>query len=176
METQTNDILQHLKDGRRLTQKEAINNYGAYRLSGIIYRLRQQGYEIDSIPIEVPTRYKKQNGETKMAQIGYTECYTCGKIDHYKKMQCGHFLSRRYHTTRWNTTNCQVQCVKCNMYEQGEQYKFGTKLSMEFGVEEVEYLTNLANTTMKRTRGEYKEDISYYQNLVKNLKKTKGID
>jgi|TARA_Y100001937_G_scaffold22664_1_gene32419 hypothetical protein len=62
------------------------------------------------------------------------------------------------------------------MYEQGEQYKFGTKLSMEFGVEEVEYLTNLANTTMKRTRGEYKEDISYYQNLVKNLKKTKGID
>jgi hypothetical protein len=69
METQTNDILQHLKDGRRLTQKEAINNYGAYRLSGIIYRLRQQGYEIDSIPIEVPTRYKKQNGETKMAQI-----------------------------------------------------------------------------------------------------------
>jgi len=107
---------------------------------------------------------------------GYTECYTCGKIDHYKKMQCGHFLSRRYHTTRWNTTNCQVQCVKCNMYEQGEQYKFGTKLSMEFGVEEVEYLTNLANTTMKRTRGEYKEDISYYQNLVKNLKKTKGID
>lgn len=107
---------------------------------------------------------------------GYTECYTCGKIDHYKKMQCGHFLSRRYHTTRWNTTNCQVQCVKCNMYEQGEQYKFGTKLSMEFGVEEVEYLTNLANSTMKRTRGEYKEDISYYQNLVKNLKKTKGID
>ena len=107
---------------------------------------------------------------------GYTECYTFGKIDHYKKMQCGHFLSRRYHTTRWNTTNCQVQCVKCNMYEQGEQYKFGTKLSMEFGVEEVEYLTNLANTTMKRTRGEYKEDISYYQNLVKNLKKTKGID
>ncbi len=107
---------------------------------------------------------------------GYTECYTCGKIDHYKKMQCGHFLSRRYHTTRWNTTNCQVQCVKCNMYEQGEQYKFGTKLSMEFGVEEVEYLTNLANTTKKRTRGEYKEDISYYQNLVKNLKKTKGID
>lgn len=107
---------------------------------------------------------------------GYTECYTCGKIDHYKKMQCGHFLSRRYHTTRWNTTNCQVQCVKCNMYEQGEQYKFGTKLSMEFGVEEVEYLTNLANSTMKRTRGEYKEDISYYQNLVKNLKKTKDID
>ena len=59
---------------------------------------------------------------------GYTECYTCGKIDHYKKMQCGHFLSRRYHTTRWNTTNCQVQCVGCNMFRAGEQYKFGLKL------------------------------------------------
>lgn len=27
--TQTSDILQHLKEGRRLTQKEAINQYGA---------------------------------------------------------------------------------------------------------------------------------------------------
>jgi hypothetical protein len=69
METQINDILQHLKDGRRLTQKEAINNYGAYRLSGIIYQLRKQGYDIESIPLSVPTRYKTKDGETKMAQI-----------------------------------------------------------------------------------------------------------
>jgi len=67
--TQTSDILQHLKDGRRLTQKEAINEYGAYRLSSIIYSLKKQGHEIVSIPTEVPTRYKKSDGSIKTATI-----------------------------------------------------------------------------------------------------------
>ena len=67
--TQTSDILQHLKDGRKLTQKEAINEYGAYRLSGIIHRLRKQGHDIVSIPTEVATRYKKSDGGIKMATI-----------------------------------------------------------------------------------------------------------
>ena len=67
--TQTSDILQHLKDGRRLTQKEAINEYGAYRLSGIIYALRKQGHDIISIPLDVPTRYKKEDGTPRMANV-----------------------------------------------------------------------------------------------------------
>ena len=67
--TQTSDILQHLKDGRRLTQKEAINEYGAYRLSGIIHSLRNQGNRIESIPLDVPTRYKKSDGTTRNANI-----------------------------------------------------------------------------------------------------------
>jgi hypothetical protein len=67
--TQTSDILQHLKDGKRLTQKEAINEYGAYRLSGIIHSLRRQGYDIISIPLSVPTRYKCKNGEPRMANV-----------------------------------------------------------------------------------------------------------
>jgi len=67
--TQTSDILQHLKDGRKLTQKEAINEYGAYRLSGIIYALRNQGHDIASIPLNVPTRYKKEDGTPRMANV-----------------------------------------------------------------------------------------------------------
>jgi hypothetical protein len=67
--TQTSDILQHLKEGRRLTQKEAINEYGAYRLSGIIYALRKRGYDIVSIPLDVPTRYRNANGGIRNANI-----------------------------------------------------------------------------------------------------------
>ena len=67
--TQTSDILQHLKNGRRLTQKEAINEYGAYRLSSIIHSLRKQGHDIVSIPIDVPTRYKKADGTPRMANV-----------------------------------------------------------------------------------------------------------
>jgi hypothetical protein len=45
-------------------------------------------------------------------------------------MQCGHFQSRKHYSTRWNEDNCQVQCVGCNMFKSGEQYKFGLKLNM----------------------------------------------
>ncbi len=63
------------------------------------------------------------------------ECITCGKRDHYKKLQCGHFMSRRHYSTRWLETNVGVQCYSCNITSQGMQYRFsqylGDKLSEE---------------------------------------------
>lgn len=107
---------------------------------------------------------------------GISQCFTCGKIDHYKKLQNGHFQSRRHHATRWNEWNCQVQCVKCNMFEQGEQWKFGLNLNAKYGEGTSKELEFLAQTTIKRIRIEYEEDIRYYKSIVENLKKEKGID
>ena len=67
--TQSSDILEHLKDGRRLTQKEAINEYGAYRLAAIVHSLRNQGHNIQSKRVDVPTRYTNLNGTTRMSSI-----------------------------------------------------------------------------------------------------------
>ena len=33
------------------------------------------------------------------------ECFTCGKKDDWKRLQCGHFQSRRFYSTRWDETN-----------------------------------------------------------------------
>ena len=107
---------------------------------------------------------------------GIAQCFTCGKIDHYKKLQCGHFQSRRHHATRWNEWNCQVQCVKCNMFEQGEQWKFGLNLNAKYGDGTSKELEFLAQTSIKKMRVEYEEDIRYYKALVNNLKNEKGID
>jgi len=107
---------------------------------------------------------------------GLAQCYTCNKIDHYKKLQCGHFLSRRHHATRWNETNCQVQCVKCNMYEQGMQWQFGLKLEANYGDGTVKELEYLASTIAKFTRVDYKENITYYKTFVNKLKKIKGLE
>ena len=106
---------------------------------------------------------------------GLNQCFTCGKVDNYKKLQCGHFQSRRHHATRWNEWNCQVQCVKCNMYEQGAQWKFGLNLNAKYGEGTSNELQMLAQTTVKITRGEYEENIRYYKTLVNNLKKEKGV-
>ena len=107
---------------------------------------------------------------------GMAHCFTCVKIDHYKKLQCGHFQSRRCHSTRWHEQNCQVQCVGCNMFKQGEQWKFGMALDVKYGVGTSKELEFLANTLTKKTRGEYEEDIRYYKSIVKNLKEEKGIE
>ena len=107
---------------------------------------------------------------------GIAQCFTCGKIDYYKKLQCGHFQSRRHYATRWNEWNCQVQCVKCNMFEQGEQWKFGLNINAKYGDGTSKELEFLAQTSIKKMRVEYEEDIRYYKTLVNNLKKEKGIE
>tara|TARA_Y100001963_G_scaffold24656_1_gene33297 strand:+ start:1854 stop:2261 length:408 start_codon:yes stop_codon:yes gene_type:complete len=108
---------------------------------------------------------------------GMVQCFTCGKVSHYKSgMQCGHFQSRRHHITRWDKKNCQVQCVKCNMYEQGEQFRFGIGLDAKYGAGTAEELEFLAKLPIKLTRVDYEEKITYYKNAVNNFKKEKGLD
>ena len=45
-ETQIEQVLLHLLSGRTITQLEALRLYGSLRLSSIIFRLRDQGYDI----------------------------------------------------------------------------------------------------------------------------------
>lgn len=39
-------VLAHLKQGKTLSQAEAIQNFDCYRLSAVIQRLRLAGYDI----------------------------------------------------------------------------------------------------------------------------------
>lgn len=110
------------------------------------------------------------------ATKGVAQCFTCGKVGHYKKLQCGHFQSRKHHSTRWNEQNCQVQCVKCNMFGQGEQWKFGLQLERKYGEGTSRELEEIARTTVKFMRIEIEENIIYYKTLVRNLKKEKEIE
>lgn len=47
---------------------------------------------------------------------GYCTCVTCGKVDHYKNMQGGHFYSRRHLVFKLFIENCHVQCASCNHF------------------------------------------------------------
>ena len=111
------------------------------------------------------------------SEEGLVQCFTCNKVSHYKSgMQNGHFQSRKHLTTRWDEENCQVQCVGCNMFKAGEQYKFAINLDAKYGEGKAEELEFLARTIMKVSRIDYEEKISYYKDLVEKLKKEKGIE
>lgn len=45
-ETQTAQILAHLKTGRSITPIDALNKYGCFRLGARIYDLKQDGHNI----------------------------------------------------------------------------------------------------------------------------------
>ena len=91
-------------------------------------------------------------------------------------MQCGHFQSRSFLATRFDEVNCQPQCVGCNMFKQGEQYKFSLGLDSKYGEGTAQELQFLAKKIVKFTRLDYDEKISYYKKAVDNLKKEKGIE
>ena len=97
------------------------------------------------------------------------ECFTCGKNDHWKKMHCGHFQSRRFYSTRWDETNCQIQCPKCNIFRGGEQFKFGLYLDKKFGRGTSEKLLQKASKTIKLSNVDIQEIISYYKDKVSKL-------
>jgi len=107
---------------------------------------------------------------------GLCQCFTCGKVDNYKRMQNGHFQSRRFLPTRFDEVNCQVQCPACNVFRYGEQYRFGLHLDGKYGEGTSQELEYLAKTTIKIGRVDYEEKIGYYKSIVNNLKKEKGIE
>ena len=107
---------------------------------------------------------------------GMVQCFTCNKIGHYKSgMQCGHFMSRRFLATRYDELN-QIQCVKCNMFEQGMQWQFGLNLDAKYGLGTAEEMQFKARQIQKFSRVDYEEKISYYNSAVEKLKKEKGIE
>lgn len=96
---------------------------------------------------------------------GMAKCFTCGKVDHWKKLQAGHFQSRRHYSTRWNEENVQVQCQSCNLYNQGQQYIYAKNLGLELA----ESLSLKAQKLVKFSIVDLEEMIAHYQHEVKKL-------
>jgi len=103
---------------------------------------------------------------------GLAICWTCNATKHYKEMHAGHFQSRRFLATRWDSEigNVQVQCPKCNLFSQGEQYTFGKLLDVRIAEGTSDKLHKLARTTVKFMRCDYIEMIDLYKCKVKKLK------
>jgi hypothetical protein len=96
-------------------------------------------------------------------------CFTCGKKAHWKKLQNGHFQSRRFYATRWDEINCQVQCAGCNVFKYGEQFTFGLNLDSKFGAGTAQRLHTKARVITKLSSPDIEELILMYEDLVAEL-------
>lgn len=120
--------------------------------------------ELDSI-FSLYIRYRdgfKRNG------LWYSQCITCGVIKPIKQgMQCGHFMSRVHNSTRYDEENCNAQCVGCNMFHGGEQYKYSIMVDKKYGKGTAEKLS-IKCRELKQYKGwELIELIEKYKAKVK---------
>jgi hypothetical protein len=98
---------------------------------------------------------------------GNCTCVTCGKVGDWKNggMQAGHFQSRKHYSTRWDERNVKPQCVGCNMFKAGEQYKF----SLYLGGKLSEELLQKSRETVKFADVDLIEMVDYYSDKLKLL-------
>jgi len=96
-------------------------------------------------------------------------CFTCGKKEHWKKLQNGHFQSRKHYATRWDEQNCQVQCAGCNVFRYGEQFLFAKYLDERFYAGLSDELYIKSKQIVKFTNSEIEDMILKYKKLVDSM-------
>lgn len=102
---------------------------------------------------------------------GIVQCVTCPKRFHWKEVHAGHFMGRRHKNTKFNEKNNQVQCISCNSYNGGEQFKYGLFLDREYGEGTAEELMMLSKIACRLSEIDYKEMNQEYKVKVKQLLK-----
>jgi hypothetical protein len=103
------------------------------------------------------------------------KCFTCEKVLHWREIQCGHFQSRRFYSTRFHVLNCKPQCYGCNIGLSGNQYIFGVNLDKLHGEGTAELMVRTSREVKKFTSAEMMDLITVYEDLVSELRKKLNV-
>jgi len=95
--------------------------------------------------------------------FGMATCYTCGKFAHWKDLQNGHFISRGHMATRWDESNCKIQCSGCNIFKNGNYTEYSYRLLKEIGEKGMDELMAKKKQIKQWSIAELKELIKKYE-------------
>ena len=89
------------------------------------------------------------------AKSAYIHCVTCGKQDHWKSMQGGHWISRTWTVHKVCEENIHPQCVSCNKYRPERVADDYTMFMVDmYGIDWVEDMVRAKHEICKRSRQE----------------------
>ena len=107
---------------------------------------------------------------------GYCRCISCGKVFFWKDIQNGHYMSRRYMSTRFSEDNCRPQCVACNIFNQGNIQMYRRALIKQIGEQRVDLIEIRAKQESKNwSLFEYQTMIDFYNKEVNKLLEEKNL-
>ncbi len=101
---------------------------------------------------------------------GYCRCVTCGKVEHYKNMDGGHYIPRTKTATKLERYNINVQCKSCNMYRKEEsKCKYSIYMIETYGYDYVKWLNDESKKVKKWVRSEVEDIIQRFKAELKEL-------
>ena len=104
---------------------------------------------------------------------GFCRCKTCGKVDRYKNMDAGHFISRRWKPTKYREDNVFAQCVHCNRDLSGNLDEYAKAL----GAEKVAELKEESRKPAKKMLlCDVESQIAYYRQKAKDEAFRVGVE
>lgn len=106
---------------------------------------------------------------------GKGKCITCGEVKPWRDYDCGHFQSRRYLLTRYEERNAHSQCVACNQWGSGEQYKHAKAIDDLYGKGTAQELEQKARGMQKMTKQDVMELAREFKSMAEELAEQKGI-
>lgn len=99
---------------------------------------------------------------------GMGRCVTCGDTKPWQQQQNGHFYTRGRYPTRWDESNCHIQCVACNVFKKGNYIAYTMYMIDRYGREYVDNLEIKSKSTVKITSVELQEMIEKYKSMTNN--------
>ena len=100
---------------------------------------------------------------------GNEECVTCGKVQHWKQMQAGHFIPGRMNAILFDERGVHPQCFLCNGPLKGNPRKYEAFMKAKYGQEVIDELDRLSNTTRTFTPDELIDMKNYYADKIKTF-------
>lgn len=93
-------------------------------------------------------------------------CVVCGSTH---MPQCGHVFTRKNLSTRWHEQNAFCQCARCNYMHELSAWPYYKWFIEKFGKDALDDMQRLHNTTKQMHRGDYEEQIAYYEGKIREL-------
>ena len=100
---------------------------------------------------------------------GYVRCYCCGAAIHWKEAQAAHFVPGRTGAVLLREDLLRPNCVRCNVFLNGNYHAFTLRMIDEVGRAKVEEFLALRYQTRKWTRSELEAFVDEYKRKLDGL-------
>lgn len=107
---------------------------------------------------------------------GYCKCISCGKVEHWKNVDCGHYVNRSHMGTRYSERNCNAQCRSCNRFDEGNNIGYTRGLIHKYDIKVLSELEVKKHTQTFMKAFDYEVLIDHYNKEVNKLRVEKSIN
>jgi hypothetical protein len=105
---------------------------------------------------------------------GFGKCFTCNRIIHYKKGDCGHGIGRQHKSVKYNEKNNHLQCKPCNGFNGGKREVYKEMVNKLYGANTWELLEVASKKSFKWSQFEIDALTKHYQEQVNILQRKKA--